>query len=341
MAGAAVMALQSGAMAQDDFDRDEIRIVGSSTVFPFSTVVAERFGRGTNYSTPVVESTGTGGGMKLFCAGIGEGTPDIANASRAIKESEVRDCQANGISEIIEVKIGYDGIVMANAIGATQYQLTTKDIFLALAKDVPNEAGELVPNTASTWSDVNPSLPAVQIEVMGPPPTSGTRDAFAELAMESGCSAIPAIQAIEDEDDDRFKAICHSVREDGVYVETGENDNLIVQKLDANENALGIFGFSFLDQNADKVQASSINGSAATFDNIAEGSYAVSRPLYFYVKKAHIDRVPGLREFVLEFISEDASGEDGYLSDRGLIPMGEDERDELNSGVREFRHMGS
>ncbi len=321
------------------FARDEVRVVGSSTVYPFSTVVAERFGRSTNFKTPVVESTGTGGGFKLFCSGVGEGTPDVANASRAIKSSEVELCAKNGVADIVEVKVGYDGIVLANASGVAKYNLTTRDIFLALAKDVPDGNGALKPNDAKTWKDVNPALPDAKIEVLGPPPTSGTRDAFAELAMESGCKAFDWIKAVKDQDKKRFQAICHSVREDGAYIEAGENDNLIVQKLDANKNALGIFGYSFLDQNMDKVQASTINGSEATFENIADGSYAVSRPLYFYVKKAHLDAIPGLREFVLEFVSDDASAEEGYLEERGLIPMSGDERDALVDQVVNFKSM--
>lgn len=319
--------------------RDEIRVVGSSTVYPFSTVVAERFGRSTNFKTPVVESTGTGGGFKLFCSGVGERTPDMANASRAIKSSEVELCAKNGVTDIVEVKIGYDGVVLANASGVAKYNLTTRDIFLALAKDVPDGNGALKPNDAKTWKDVNPVLPDAKIEVLGPPPTSGTRDAFAELAMESGCKAFDWIKAVKDEDKKRFQAICHSMREDGAYIEAGENDNLIVQKLDANKNALGIFGYSFLDQNMDKVQASTINGSEATFENIADGSYAVSRPLYFYVKKAHLDAIPGLREFVIEFVSDDASAEEGYLEERGFIPMGGTERDELLDKVLNFKSM--
>lgn len=334
VAAALGMAASSQSMA-----RDEIRVVGSSTVYPFSTVVAERFGRSTSFKTPVVESTGTGGGLKLFCSGIGEGTPDVANASRAIKSSEVELCAKNGITDIVEVKIGYDGIVLANAAGVKQYELTTRDIFLALAKDVPDGNGSLKPNDAKTWKDVNPALPDTKIEVLGPPPTSGTRDAFAELAMESGCKTFDWIKAVKDADKKRYQAICHSVREDGAYIEAGENDNLIVQKLDANKNALGIFGFSFLDQNMDKVQASKINGTGASFENIADGSYAVSRPLYFYLKKAHLDAIPGLREFVLEFVSDDASAEEGYLEERGLIPMGGDEREEWLNNVLNFNSM--
>ena len=331
-AAAAVLTLGT-ALAQSG--RDYIYVVGSSTVYPFSTVVAERFGRGSEFKTPKVESTGSGGGLKLFCDGIGVDYPDIANASRAIKASEVATCAANGVDEIVEVKIGYDGIVIANATEAVDIALTRKDIYLALAKEVPGDtAGELVENPYVTWQDVNPSLPAQQIEVLGPPPTSGTRDAFVELAMEGGCKEIDWIAALKDSDGDRYKSICHTIREDGRFIEAGENDNLIVQKLEANPSALGIFGFSFLDQNGEKVKGAPIDGSTPTFDAIADGDYPISRPLYFYVKKAHVDVIPGLRGFLREFTSERAWGEEGYLSDRGLIPMPDAERRAIAESVR-------
>ncbi len=308
--------------------RDQIRIVGSSTVFPFSTSVAERFGKTTDFKTPVVESTGSGGGLKLFCAGVGVEHPDITNSSRRIKASEVKMCADNGVAEVVEVKIGYDGIVVANAKSAAQYDLTLRDLFLALAKDVPDADGKLIPNPHKTWKDVNPALPAKKIEVLGPPPTSGTRDAFVELALEGGCETFDSIKAMKNSDSNRFKAVCHSIREDGAYVEAGENDNLIVQKLEANPDALGVFGFSFLDQNSDKVQGSKINGVAPEFELIAEGDYPVSRPLYFYVKKAHVGVIPGIAEFLAEFNSDKAWGEEGYLTDKGLIPMPDEERKE-------------
>lgn len=314
--------------------RDYVYVVGSSTVYPFSTVVAERFGRSTEFRTPKIESTGSGGGLKLFCDGVGVNFPDITNSSRAIKRSEIENCAANGVTEIVEVKIGYDGIVMANSIGAEPMSLSRKDIFLALAAEVPtDQPGVLVPNAFRTWKDVNPDLPDVRIEVLGPPPTSGTRDAFVELAMEGGCTMIPWIKALESDDPDQYKRICHTVREDGAFVEAGENDNLIVQKLDVNPAALGIFGFSFLDQNAEKVQGAAIDGEYPEFEAIADGSYVVSRPLYFYVKKAHVDVIPGLRGFLREFTSERAWGDEGYLSDRGLIPMPLAERSEVAATV--------
>ena len=308
--------------------RDYISIVGSSTVYPFSTVVAEQFGRSTDFRTPKIESTGSGGGLKLFCAGVGPAHPDITNSSRRIKQSELDMCQGNGVAEIVEVKIGYDGIVLANARSADRYELTRRDIYLALASDVPAPDGgeSFVENPYKTWKDVNPDLPAVEIEVLGPPPTSGTRDAFVELAMEGGCSTFAWVKALKKTDKSEYKARCHTIREDGAYVEAGENDNLIVQKLSVNPNALGIFGFSFLDQNSDKVQGSLVDGVEPSFDAIADGDYPVSRPLYFYVKKAHVDIIPGIKEFLAEYTSERTWGPEGYLSDRGLIPMPDYER---------------
>lgn len=315
--------------------RDYITIVGSSTVYPFATVVAENFGRGTAFKTPKIESTGTGGGFKLFCAGVGVGHPDITNASRRIKQSEIDDCAAHGVTEIVEATIGFDGIVLANSRKAQPMALSARDIFLALAKVVPNPKGgdDLVPNPYRTWKDVNPTLPANRIEVMGPPPTSGTRDAFVELAMEGGCQTFPSIKAVKAQNEDRFKAICHGLREDGAYIEAGENDNLIVQKLEANPRAVGIFGFSFLDQNIDQLHGASVGGVAPTFENIADGSYPVARSLYYYVKKAHIGSVPGIAEYNAEFMSERAIGDEGYLIDKGLIPMPPQQRKQMQTAV--------
>lgn len=306
--------------------RDQIRIVGSSTVYPFSTAVAETFGKTTKFKTPVVESTGSGGGLKLFCAGIGTEHPDMTNASRRIKQSEVERCGKNGVTGVTEIKIGYDGIVMANSKKSDRMQITRKQIFLALAKDIPAGEGKLIPNPYKTWKDVDPSLPDVKIEVLGPPPTSGTRDAFAELALEGGCKKIGWIKAMKKTDKKKYKAICHSIREDGGYVEAGENDVLIVRKLEANPNAFGVFGYSFLDQNGDRVQGSLIDGQDPTFENIADGKYPVSRSLFFYVKQAHVNKIPGIAEFINEFTSDKAWGDDGYLTDKGLIPMPEEER---------------
>ena len=327
------LAVSSTALAQAS--RDYVYVVGSSTVYPFATVVAERFGRGSEFKTPKIESTGSGGGLKLFCDGVGVDYPDIANSSRAIKASEVESCEENGVTEIIEVKIGYDGIVIANALASVEVNLSRRDIFFALAKKIPGDKdGELIDNPNQTWADVNAELPALKIEVLGPPPTSGTRDAFVELAMEGGCKTVSWIKALKSSDKNKYKEICHTVREDGAFVEAGENDNLIVQKLQANTNAFGIFGFSFLDQNKEKVKGAMVDGMAPTFDAIADGDYPISRPLFFYVKKAHADVIPGLRGYLREFSSERAWGEEGYLSDRGLIPMPDEERALIASNVR-------
>jgi phosphate transport system substrate-binding protein len=325
MALAAALAVSAFA-ATDASARDQIRIVGSSTVYPFATVVAERFGKSTSFKTPVIESTGSGGGLKLFCAGVGDQHPDITNSSRAIKSSEVEKCKKNGVTSVTEVKIGYDGIVLANSKAAPQMTITRKQLFLALAKDVPTADGKLQANPYKMWSDVDASLPKVKIEVLGPPPTSGTRDAFVELAMEGGCKKFDFIKAMKKSDGKKYKAVCHGIREDGAFVEAGENDVLIVKKLEANADAFGIFGFSFLDQNADKVQGSKIEGVTPTFEAIADNSYPVSRPLFFYVKNAHVGKTPGIKEYLAEFTSDKAWGTDGYLSDKGLIPMPDAER---------------
>lgn len=319
-------ALLATSIAMPAMARDQINIVGSSTVFPFATAVAEHFGKSTDFPTPVVESTGSGGGLKLFCAGDGLNTPDITNASRRIKASEVALCAENGVTGIVEAKIGFDGIVLANSVEAKQLNLTRRDIFLALAKNVPDGAGATMPNPYKTWADVNPDLPDVKIEVMGPPPTSGTRDAFAELAMEGGCKTFDWIKALKSQDKAAYKALCHTIREDGAYIEAGENDNLIVQKLQANADAVGVFGYSYLEQNSDVIQGAIVGGVAPEFDEIAEGTYPIARSLYFYVKASHVGQVPGIMEYIREFTDEDTWGDDGYLVDKGLIPLTEEER---------------
>ena len=311
--------------------RDAISIVGSSTVYPFSAAVAEQFGKKGSFKTPKVESTGTGGGIKLFCGGVGPTFPDIANASRAIKKSEFETCQKNGVKDIVEVKIGFDGIALAQSKKSKQeIVLTRKEIFLALAKRVPDpkapESGDLVANPYKTWNEINPSLPKTKIEVLGPPPSSGTRDAFAELALEGGCAQIPWLKAKKETDDAFFKNVCMTVREDGAYIEAGENDNLIVQKLEANPDAAGVFGYSYLAMNEDKLKAAPIDGRKPTYELIANGCYPGSRPLFFYVKKAHIGVIPGLEEYIAEFTSEKASGPEGYLADKGLIALPEADR---------------
>ena len=369
----AIAAAMSGISTVHAQGRDTVSIVGSSTVYPFATIVAERFGRSTSFKTPKIESTGSGGGLKLFCKGVGAQTPDITNSSRRIKKSEYDDCQANGVTDIVEVLVGYDGIALANSKQAPRLELSRKDLYMALAKDVPGTNGQLVPNPNKTWKDVNPSLPATPIEVLGPPPTSGTRDAFAELALGGGAQAVPDLETLrrleaDQVDDikalmtrlaipqgvydalvekkgkapkgkDVFKAVAYAVREDGAYIEAGENDNLIVQKLEANPNAVGIFGFSFLEENGDKVQGSVVDGVAPSFDSIASGDYPVSRPLYFYIKAAHVGKIPGIQEYAMEFASNRAMGEDGYLPERGLIPLGDDERKQIQADIAKLKRL--
>jgi phosphate transport system substrate-binding protein len=338
-AAAATLLMAGVAYAQTA--RDYISVVGSSTVYPFTTAVAEQFGRSGSFKTPKVESTGTGGGIKLFCNGVGVQHPDIANASRRIKQAEIDTCAKNGVKEVIEVKIGYDGIVLARDKKAPQMKLTRRDVFLALAKQIPDPANPqtLVANPYKTWKEVNAALPNEKIQVLGPPPTSGTRDAFAELIMEAGCSTYPWIKSLKDVDENRFKRVCHTVREDGPYVEAGENDNLIVQKIEATPGAVGIFGFSFLEENEDKLKGSLLEGVSPTFDAIADSKYPASRGLYIYVKKAHLGVIPGLKEFVAEYVSEKAIGEEGYLADKGLIPPADAERGKIRSDAVALRNV--
>ena len=312
--------------------RDQIRIIGSSTVYPFATVVAEKFGISTKFKTPVVESTGSGGGLKIFCQGIGPRYVDITNASRRIKGKEIKKCAENGITDITEVKIGYDGIVIANSKNSEQMNLDRKHIWLAIGKNIMID-GKIIPNPHKTWKDVDPSLPDIKIEVLGPPPTSGTRDAFVELALQDGCKKFPSIKEIKKTDKKAFKKLCHTIREDGAYIEAGENDNLIVAKLDQNPKALGVFGYSFLNQNKDKLQGSIIEGNTPTFENISSGKYPVSRSLYFYIKNAHVGKIPGMNEYIAEFTSEKAFGTGGYLQEKGLIPAPDAERAEIRANA--------
>jgi phosphate transport system substrate-binding protein len=329
------IALGASSLSHAQAARDYISIVGSSTVYPFTTVVAEQFGRTTRFKTPKIESTGTGGGVKLFCSGVGVSHPDVVNASRRIKSSELDQCAGNGVEDVIEIKIGYDGLVLANSVEAPVYELTVRDVYLALAKQVPDPdgSGELVANPYTRWSQVDPNLPDTEIEVLGPPPTSGTRDSFLELVMEPGCATMPTMKAIEERDEKEFRRLCHTLREDGAFVEMTENDNLIVQKISENPLALGIFGFSFLDQNSDIVHAALMDGVEPTFDTIADGTYEVARPLFIYVKKAHVGVIPGLEAFLDEYVSDKASGDFGYLTDRGLVPLPEAERTEVRARV--------
>lgn len=296
--------------------RDQIRVVGSSTVYPFTTTVAEQFGKKTGAPTPIVESTGTGGGFKLFCAGAGENYPDVTNASRAIKEGEMKDCVKNGVTPV-EVAVGIDAIVLAMSNKRDSMDLTSDMIYRALAKWVIVD-GKFVENTAVTWNDIDASLPNDKIEVLGPPPTSGTRDSFVELVMETSCKKAAKAAGITMSADEE-KMYCKSMREDGAFIEAGENDTLIVQKIQNNSNALGIFGFSFLDENTTVIKGATIDGVVPEYDTIKSGQYPISRPLFVYFKEEHFDVIPNLREFMEEYQSEDAIGEEGYLTEKGLV----------------------
>ena len=318
--------------------RQQVWAAGSSTVFPFATRVAEQVARVGGGAPAKVESLGTGGGIKLFCGGVGPAFPDIANASRPMKKSEFEACQKNGATDIAEIKIGYDGIVIANALDGAAYDLTEEEIFRALAAELPS-GGAFVKNTAVKWSDVEKSLPADRILAYGPPPTSGTRDAFVELAMEGGAKKIPELAKLKESDADGFKARAHAIRGDGAWVDAGENDNAIVQTLTKTPGSLGVFGFSFLENNADKVKGASINGVKPTPATISDGSYPLSRSLYIYVKKANIGVTPGLKEFVQEFVSDAANGQEGYLRERGLIPLPADVHAAMKKAAQELPSM--
>ena len=337
----AVIALSTLSVVSHAQGRDQISVVGSSTVYPFTTTVAEQFGRAGKFKTPKVESTGTGGGIKLFCNGVGPQHADVANASRRMKAGEFVTCSQNGVKDIIEIKIGFDGLTISAVKSGKINELTRKDVYLALAKQIPNPSNptELIANPNKTWKDVNPALPAVKIEVLGPPPTSGTRDSFAELFMEAGCSQYSWIKSLKDIDEKRYKRICHTVREDGAYIEAGENDNLIAQKLVTNPNALGIFGFSFLEENMDKLKGLRIDGIAPTFETIASTKYPTSRPLFIYVKKAHIGVIPGLKEFMAEYVSDRAIGEEGYLTDRGLVALEKSSLTKVRADVNSMKNF--
>jgi phosphate transport system substrate-binding protein len=311
------------------FARDEIRIVGSSTVYPFTTAVAETFGK-VSGKTPVVESTGTGGGFKLFCAAAGVDSPDFTNASRAIKKSEFEDCAKNGIN-VIEIKVGFDGLTVATA--GEPIKLTKQQLFMALAKQVPDASGKLVDNPYKMWNEIDASLPAVKIEVLGPPPSSGTRDSFVELVMEKGAEKFESLAAMKKADAKAFEGVWKSIREDGAYVEAGENDNLIVQKLEANKAAFGIFGFSFLEENAGKINGVEVDGVSPSYETIAGGEYKVARPLFIYAKKEHIGVIPGMAEFMAEYVSEAAIGADGYLADKGLVALPADQAEAVRKTV--------
>lgn len=313
--------------------RDQIRIVGSSTVYPFTTAVAEQFGKSGGGKTPVVESTGTGGGMKLFCAGVGLGHPDLTNASRRMKTGEFDDCQKNGVKDIVEINIGIDGLTIAQSKSGPNMKLTLAQVFLALADQVPDKDGKLIANPSKNWSDIDPSLPSIKIEVLGPPPTSGTRDSLHELFLEKGAEAIPALAALKKTDAKAFEKLWKSIRKDGAYVEAGENDNVIVQKLEANKNAFGVFGFSFLEENLAKLKGVPLDGVEPTYDSIADGKFKGSRRMYVYAKKAHIGVVPGIDKFMAEYVSAKAMSKDGYLARKGLVALPKAEAEKVAASV--------
>lgn len=334
----AALAVSLAAVSAPAMARDTINIVGSSTVYPFATVVAERFGRNTDFPTPKLESTGSGGGLKLFCDGVGTQYADMTNSSRRMKKSEFDNCQSNGVTSITEVRIGADGIVIARSKDADKMDLSLKQVYLALAKNVPDPKGgdKLVANPYTNWNQIDSSLPDLSISVMGPPPTSGTRDAFVELAMEGGCSEFDFIKNMEE---DAMKSACHTMREDGPFIEAGENDNLIVQRLAQDKNTLGIFGYSFLMENENQIQAVTVNGVEPTPEAISSDAYPVARSLFVYVKNAHVGVVPGMQEYLAEFTSEGAWGDNGYLVDVGLIPNPRDARMAAAKATKELKPM--
>ena len=322
--------------------RDYVSAVGSSTVFPFASTVAEHFGKANpKFKTPKVESTGTGGGFKLFCGGIGVQFPDIANASRRVKASELEGCEKNGVKAVSEIKIGYDGITIATQKGAQPYKLTRKDLYLAVAKQVPDpkDPNTLVANPYKTWKQINAALPNVTIQMFGPAPNHGTRDAFAELVLEAGCSQYAWLKALKDVDENRYKKVCTQIREDGVWTDVSEDYALVMGKLAANSKSLAVFTFSYLDQNREKLAAATVDGKAPSFETIADGSYPISRPLFLYVKKAHVGMIPGIKEFIAEFTSDKAMGADGYLADKGLIPLHANEFAKVRKDAADLKNV--
>jgi phosphate transport system substrate-binding protein len=321
--------------------RDQIKVTGSSTVFPYSQAVAEEYANKSGKPAPVVESVGTGGGFKAFCSGVGEDFADITGASRAITDSEKKLCTDNGVTDITEAFFGYDGLSLAISRANTfDWNLTEEQIFKALAADLPDGKGGFVANPNKKWSDVDPSLPATDIVAFGPPPTSGTRDAFVELTMHDGCKDLAGMADLKKSDAAKWTEVCSRMRQDGPFVEAGENDNLIVQRLVSDPNSIGIFGYSFLFENSDKLKDIKVNGVPANFDTIADGSYPISRPLFFYVKNAHRDVIPGMKEFLAEYVSDGALGPDGYLVERGLTPLDDAKRAEVQAAVLEGKKLG-
>lgn len=339
----AATALAGSLAVSPAFARDQIKIVGSSTVFPYTQAVAEEFTKKTGKKAPVVESTGTGGGMKIFCEGVGEDKADITGASRAMKKSEYETCQKNGVKDVTEALIGYDGLSLASSKEGPDFNVTKTQLYLALGKEIPVD-GKLVANPYKNWNDVDKSLPAEPILVYGPPPTSGTRDAFVELAMHEGCEELDFFKAKKKELDKKafgtfVKENCSPMRQDGAFIEAGENDNLIVQRLEADEKALGIFGYSFLFENQDKLKGAKVGGVEPSFDTIADSSYGISRPLFVYIKNAHRDVIPGIKEFLEEYTSDEALAKDGYLAERGLTPLSEEKIKELQEAVKSSKPM--
>jgi phosphate transport system substrate-binding protein len=329
----------SAAFALEAQARDQIRIVGSSTVYPFTTAVAEQFGKKTGMKTPVVESTGTGGGMKLFCAGPGIDHPDATNASRRMKKGEWESCNKNGVADIVEILVGFDGLTFAHSKAVEPLQLTRGHLFLALAKEVPDASGKLVSNPYKMWNEIDPTLPARKIEILGPPPTSGTRDSMHELFMEKGAEQIASLKALKESDPKAFEKVWKSVREDGAYVEAGENDNVIVQKLEANPAAFGVFGYSNLEQNVSKLQGVAVDGVVPSYESIAAGKYKPSREMFVYIKKAHVGVIPGLDKFAFEYVSDAATGEDGYLGEKGLVTLPRDRHEKVVAAVTALQSM--
>ena len=324
----------TGGAAGQGGARQQIRIVGSSTVYPFTVAVAERFAQANpDFGAPIVESTGTGGGMNLFCNGVGAGHPDVTNASRRIKASELEQCNNNGVRQVIEVPVGIDGLALIeSAQRPTGFRLTARDVYAALAA---NPFGR--PQAARTWQDVNPALPAVPIRVYGPPPTSGTRDSFAELILDKGCNSDPAMQALKESDEDRHKQVCTQIREDGAFIEAGENDNLLVQRVAENQGAIGVLGYSFMEENRDRVRGIPLGGVAPTPATISDFTYPGARKLYIYVKGEHLNAIPGLREFLTVY--SQGWGPGGYLTQRGLIPLPDDERQAALRAVQNPRAL--
>ena len=319
--------------ATNSYSRDQIKIVGSSTVYPYATVVAEKFGKGGKFKTPVIESTGTGGGMKLFCAGVGANHPDITNASRAIKPKEKTLCEKNGVTDIIEIVVGNDGISFAHSVNSPDADFTKEQLWRALAAKVDVD-GKLVENPYKKWSDIDSSLPNKKIEILVASPTSGTRDAWNSLVMAKGCTK--TAKSIYEADGKKAKKECVKIREDGYAVEAGENDTLIVQKLTSNPDAYGFFGYSYLVANKDKIKASAVNGVKPSLQGIQDYSYPIARPLFFYVKKAHVGVIPGIEEFLKEFTSKKAMSNRGYLAQIGLVPLASDKYQSTRTAALEL-----